>query len=154
MNNKEKFDMSRVCFTSRLQGVEAGCEGFFADHMSGLFECVTQNHTFRYGEISKIDAYSDFSFSMKGEQNKFRLFYLVKKPEKPRYRPFTWEDKEKVKMKWIKRKGGDRVEECIIDLRIADDATLMLNDKPADALLCHWEFLDGSPCGVEITEEK
>jgi len=67
--------------------------------------------------------------------------------QKPEYVPFTWEDREQLRGKWIKFKA-DNVHECcitsIFQLGISLEGNEYVDYKK---LFNAYEFIDGTPCG-------
>lgn len=70
---------------------------------------------------------------------------------KPKYRPFTWEDRDLIKGKWIRPKSGVDDEHLITLFSRAKENRLyvVINTSfiRADKFLEDYEFLDGTPCG-------
>ena len=78
---------------------------------------------------------------------RYEYTYAIK--EKPKeYVPFTWEDREQLKGKWIKHKEL-KDEELIISLTADEDDWIITHDKnlSGENLLDNYLFLDGSLCG-------
>jgi len=72
-------------------------------------------------------------------------------PEESKYRPFTFEDRELFKDKWIKYKNNEN--EVEIRLCFVDKFSVFSNELYTyEELLRCFTFLDGSPCGVKIEE--
>lgn len=74
-------------------------------------------------------------------------------PEEKKYRPFTWEERDQLRGKWVKNKEND-TENMIIGFFLDGgiDSKLHLSCDgwcTSESLLKHYEFLDGSPCGME-----
>lgn len=155
MNNEEKFDITKVRFGGYLRGLKVGSEGFFAQSLAELYHKVCGGKT-DYGKLKKIDK-TEASFVRDGDiyrECNYLYFYLVKEPKEKQYRPFTWEDREYLRGKWIRRKDSSDEEESIGEFYMSSSDTFKINLKSARELLDSWEFLDGLPCGVEITEEE
>ena len=79
---------------------------------------------------------------------------------KSKYRPFTWEEREKLRGKWIKSKSDKYIEEIITTLHLDEDGIFKIafqNSRyiTVQNLLESYEFIDGSPCGVlENTDQS
>ena len=67
-------------------------------------------------------------------------------PEEKKYRPFTFEDRELFLGRWVKNKNNNTE----IALNIISLTTVENCDY--EFLLSNYTFLDGSPCGKEVTE--
>lgn len=69
------------------------------------------------------------------------------------YVPFTWEDREQLRGRWIKFKHPGSAEFFISKLYNSDKHGLMANDYSASSLLDEATFLDtGKPVGKEVTQ--
>ena len=69
-------------------------------------------------------------------------------PPKPKYAPFTWEDREQLRGRWIIDSTGEQ--EYTIDDFLNDDGVLYICGHPAEYFL-NWRFLDtGEPVGRRI----
>ena len=68
-----------------------------------------------------------------------------------KYIPFTWEDREKLKGRWVKKKG-DRKSEKIINNVNGSGVIIGLQFILYDELLKDWLFDDGSPIGKEVED--
>ena len=78
---------------------------------------------------------------------RYEYTYAIK--EKPKeYIPFTWEDREQLRGKWIKHKKL-KDEELIISLTANEDDWIITHDAnlSGENLLNNYLFLDGSTCG-------
>lgn len=70
------------------------------------------------------------------------------KPE-VKVKPYTWDDREILRDKWIKDKKG--VQEYRIDNFVnTPNSEFKINGISAEYLLSHFTFLDGSPCGIVV----
>ena len=147
--NKEEFDITKVRFRDYLQGLNVGCEGYVADSLSSLHYHVTSNNPLFYKKIVKIDTITERSFGCDNGLE-WTYFYLVKEPK---YRPFTWEEREYLRGKWVKWSILDKGEKefQITSIRLLSNGVFRLNDgiTPED-LLENAQFLDGTPCGVLV----
>lgn len=69
----------------------------------------------------------------------------------PKYRPFTWEDRELLRNKWI-RNIGSGMESLIVEFGKTTDGRLVVHtftsSPVAEVLMEEFEFLDGTPCGI------
>lgn len=73
-------------------------------------------------------------------------------PEEKKYRPYTWEDMDKIfgrAFEHKRLKSKDAVKRVVYEYD-----TLYINGTPADSFLENYTWFDGSPCGVEITERE
>ena len=75
-------------------------------------------------------------------------------PEEPKYRPFTFEDRELFKDKWLMKKNNKAEAEYKI---IAIYSHYVLIEETAHSyvdlfnyFIFYFIFTDGSPCGVEV----
>lgn len=73
-------------------------------------------------------------------------------PKEKQYRLYTWEEREQLRGRWIRKKEAFGEEECIKELHISNIGTLLINLKHASEIFEFWEFLDGSPCGVPVED--
>lgn len=152
MSEEKIFDITKVRFKGYLCGLKAGCKGYFSDTMSGLQHCVEEDYQFNFGKIKKINENSESPFVNK-EDVEYRYFYLVEEPKGKMYRPYTWEEREQLRGKWIKRKDNAKDgEKLVIILYVTNDDLFMINNMNSEYVLDNYEFLDSSPCGVEIVE--
>lgn len=73
---------------------------------------------------------------------------------KPKYRPFTWEERDKLRGKWIINKAERNTERAITNFCLDRNGIFKIAYKDsscyitANRLLDQYEFADGSPCGV------
>ena len=74
-----------------------------------------------------------------------------KRIPKKKYIPFTWEDRDKLKGRWVKKKG-DRKSEKIINNVNGSSVIIGLQFILYDELLENWLFDDGSPIGKEVED--
>ena len=70
--------------------------------------------------------------------------------KEPTYRPFTFEDREVFRNKWIKHKEYN--DEYLILSCSCLEIRTSTGDLRYDTIFNKYIFLDGSPCGVEIKE--
>ena len=102
-----EFDITKVRFCEYLQGLKVGSEGYVADRMSSLYYRVTSKDAHFYKKIVTIDtAIIERCFGC-GDGIAFTYFYLVKEPK---YRPFTWEEREQLRGEWVKWIGINKGE--------------------------------------------
>lgn len=120
------------------------------------------NRAAKETEVVKFNELTFFSFigGNHKEIHKYKWYYATKEEifnssnikiekEKPKeYIPFTWEDREQLRGKWIKHKKFED-EELIISLTANEDDWLVKHDTilNGENLLNNYLFLDGSPCG-------
>ena len=99
------------------------------------------------GSIIVVSAYSTYefkhgeSFSTKQYYSKWRI------PKQKTYRPFTWEERDQLRGKWIKRKTSDL--ECCVTVINTEGIFLGGKTLPFCYLFENYTFFDGSPCGVK-----
>lgn len=146
-----KFDESNVINALHTDRAVIGSKGYFSDDIVDLKTMVEEEDTY----LNKLNGiYTEWCtfpfFSENG--HRYSLFYPVVMPKKKKLVPFTWEDREMLRGKWIRKK------ECTHEIRITnilfdgDDKELRINGISAANIFDKWEFLDGSPCGKEIDE--
>ena len=82
----------------------------------------------------------------------YGLFYPVVIPKKKKLVPFTWEDREMLRGKWIRRKDNHECESMINKVFIGINGNMYINNILATSLLNGWEFLDGKHFGKEVDE--
>ncbi len=68
-------------------------------------------------------------------------------PPQPEYVPFTWEDRELLRGKWVKSKSIDDPNEYLIQAITRQSVFLLGTAVPFGLLLKAYTFLDGTPCG-------
>lgn len=69
---------------------------------------------------------------------------------KPKYVPFTWEDREQLRGRWVIDGAGD--EQCIVRIEKYKHS-FCVNSVPIGDLLWGWTFLDtGEPVGKKVTQ--
>ena len=96
------------------------------------------------GSAIVVSAYSTYefkhgeSFSTKQYYSKWRI------PKQKTYRPFTWEERDQLRGKWIKRKTSDL--ECCVTV-INTEGIFLGKTLPFCYLFENYTFLDGSPVG-------
>ena len=77
-------------------------------------------------------------------------------PEEKTYRPFTWEERDQLRGKWVKKKNKEDKEdiEGMIDGLSMDFGGFLIYFSvyfvTNNELLDWYTFLDGSPCGVPV----
>jgi hypothetical protein len=71
------------------------------------------------------------------------------KPE-PKYAPFTWEDREQLRGRWVVQVESTGTEQMVNKLDLINN-DLFANNKLALELLTGWRFLDtGEPVGKKV----
>jgi hypothetical protein len=73
----------------------------------------------------------------------------------PRYRAYTFQDRDEFRGRWIRRKGDDSVEYCIIEL--ATSNVIFYGSKAIhnlDYLFENFEYADGTPFGKLLTPSE
>jgi len=80
--------------------------------------------------------------------------YHKKLPEK-KYVPFTWEDRDLLRGRWIKSKEDDK--ELMI-IGFSKEEVFLIHTDQGDiyhkGVLDFYTFLDGTPCGKLVEEEE
>lgn len=147
-----KFDESNVINALHTDRAVIGSKGYFSDDIVDLKTMAEEEEDAYLKELNAINTerctYPFFSEN----GHWYGLFYPVVIPKKKKLVPFTWEDREMLRGKWIRKK------ECTHEIRITtilfdgDDKKLRINGISAVDLFDKWEFLDGSPFGKEIDE--
>lgn len=81
----------------------------------------------------------------------FCYFYCqVYDAPEPKYVPFTWEDREQLRGRWIVDRD-DRFEEVIDNVSKTPDGILYANGYRSDYLMSAWTFLDtNEPVGKRV----
>jgi hypothetical protein len=73
------------------------------------------------------------------------------KPE-PKYAPFTWEDREQLRGRWVVQVESTGTEQMVNKLDLINN-DLFANNKLALELLTGWRFLDtGEPVGKRVMQ--
>lgn len=68
---------------------------------------------------------------------------------KPKYEPFRWEDREKLKGRWIAHNAGN-LEVCPMSF-FSTESNFFVGTQDAQKLLDHWHFMDtGEPVGGKV----
>lgn len=146
-----KFDESNVINALHTDRAVIGSKGYFSDDIVDLKTMAEEEDT-HLDELNTINTERCTYPFLSENGHWYGLFYPVVIPKKKKLVPFTWEDREMLRGKWIRRK------ECTNEIRITN---ILFNDKnkelcinyiSAANLLDKWEFLDGSPCGKEVDE--
>ena len=70
---------------------------------------------------------------------------IVNKPLEPEYEPFTYQEREFLRNKWIKHNKLE--EECFIHTIDEKGVIIGTDSVYYHELLLHYKFLDGTPCG-------
>lgn len=70
----------------------------------------------------------------------------------PKYRPFTWEEREELRGRYIREKSNRTTENIITSLYLDRNQVFKIGYEnsryiTAQKLLDSYEFIDGSPCG-------
>lgn len=147
-----KFDESNVINALHTDKAVIGSKGYFSDDIIDLKTMAEEEEDAYLKELNAINTdrctYPFFS----GNGHWYGLFYPVVIPKKKKLVPFTWEDREMLRGKWIRKKEYThemRITNIFFD---GDDKELRINGISAANIFDKWEFLDGSPCGKEIDE--
>lgn len=151
-----KFDITKVVYfkadAELSSDVKIGTKGYFADNITDLrYRVENERKNYYYDELKSINIDSDFLFHFVNLTMGYSLFYPGEEPKEKKYRPYTWEEREYLRGKWIKRKcDGKNDEELINNMYISNDNLFVINDKTSEHLLNYYTWLDDSPFGVEI----
>ena len=74
--------------------------------------------------------------------------------EEPKYRPFTWKDRDLIRNKWIRLKNNPHIEFQIHKINLDTNNCLYVKINSTyinhELLLNNYEFIDGTPCGVKV----
>lgn len=73
---------------------------------------------------------------------------IVNKPLEDKYEPFTYQDRELLRHKWIKHNKLE--EECFIHTIDEKGVIIGTDSVYYHELLLHYKFLDGTPCGKKV----
>lgn len=147
-----KFDESNVINALHTERAVIGSTGFFANGLNELKKHVSTNDTFRFGQLVSVSE-SDLDFPFyKSNLYGYSLFYPAELPKQKKLVPFTWEDREMLRGKWIRRKDNHECESMINKVFIGIDGNMYINNILATSLLNGWEFLDGKHFGKEVDE--
>lgn len=128
--------------------VEIGKEYYFADTPRECICCAKGNIGFRV--LNRVEKSADYPFGIGGG----RYAFLIRKKEPgKKYVPFDLskeEDRARLRGAWVKIKEQKSWEEIITSI----NSTFIFiggngedGIKP-DYLLKHYEFVDGTPCGI------
>lgn len=149
----EIFDITKVRFKGYLQGLKEGCVGYVADTLSELYDYVVHYNSIYYRQILKIMEPSEYPFVC-GRNFAYRYFYLVKEPEEKKYRSFTWEEREQLRGKWLKwvNSSNEEKEFQVTSMKLLTGNKFVINNGiTPDILLEKAQFIEGTPCGVEMS---
>lgn len=149
-----KFDESNVINALHTDRAVIGSKGYFSDDIVDLKTMAEEEEDTYLHELNAINTerctYPFFSEN----GHWYGLFYPVVMPKKKKLVPFTWEDREMLRGKWVKQKNSN-YEICLCSfLWDYDRQHLLINGITASDFLNTWEFLDGSPCGKEIDDDN
>lgn len=147
-----KFDESNVINALHTDRAVIGSKGYFSDDIVDLKTMAEEEEDTYLHELNAINTErcSYPFFSENGHW--YGLFYPVVIPKKKKLVPFTWEDREMLRGKWIRRKDNHKCESMMNKFHIGIEENMYINNILATSLLNGWEFSDGSPCGKEIDE--
>ena len=68
----------------------------------------------------------------------------------PQYVPYTWDDREELRGRWLKSKHAPHCEFVVLEFKSMSGIHLRVNGIDAVALLEHYVWLDGTPCGKKV----
>lgn len=68
----------------------------------------------------------------------------------PQYVPYTWDDREELRGRWLKSKHAPHYEFVVLEFKSMSGIHLRVNGIDAVALLRDYVWLDGSPCGKKV----
>lgn len=150
-----KFDIVKVVYLKEdnklSSDVKIGTKGYFADSIKDLRYRVENECKDFYDELRSIDEYLDFPFNFVNRVIGYVLFYPVEETKEKKYRPYKLEDFDKFFNKGFEHKKYKfRVRVNRIEY---ENNTLYINGVTAQNFLEKYVWLDGSPCGAEITNE-
>lgn len=115
-------------------------ESIIKVHCTGNIEEILKN---MYNLPIKVD------FNTGKSSHTIVTLEMDKKPSEPEYEPFTYEDRELLRNKWIRYKDAKR-EQIIYTM---DTDGVIIGDGiyvKYVTLLQFYKFLDGTPCGKKI----
>lgn len=143
-----KFDESNVINALHTDRAVIGSKGYFSDDIIDLKTMAEEDTCLN--ELKAINT-GRLTYPFLSENGHwYGLFYPVVIQKK--LVPFTWEDREMLRGKWIRNKERAheiRITNIFFD---RDDKELRIDGISAVNLFNKWEFLDGSPFGKEIDE--
>lgn len=70
----------------------------------------------------------------------------------PQYVPYTWDDREELRGRWLKSKHAPHCEFVVLEFKSMSGIHLRVNGIDAVALLEHYVWLDGTPCGKKVVQ--
>ena len=147
-----KFDESNVINGLHTDRAVIGSKGYFSDDIVYLKTMAEEEDTYYLRGLNGINTerctYPFFSEN----GHWYGLFYPVVIPKKKKLVPFTWEDREMLRGKWIRKKDNHECESMINKVSIGIDGNMYINNILATSLLNGWEFLDGKHFGKEVDE--
>ena len=68
----------------------------------------------------------------------------------PQYVPYTWDDREELRGRWLKSKYAPHYEFVVLEFKSMSGIHLRVNGIDAVALLRDYVWIDGSPCGKKV----
>lgn len=147
-----KFDESKVINALHTDRAEIGKKYYFSDSIGSLKFYVENEERSAIGILEKAHIeIVPYPFLEKKRNAVYSLIYPCEEPEK-KYVPFTWEDRNILRGKWIKNKNYNR--EYFIESIAKDAENLVVYTSNAELgsndLLTYYTFLDGTPCGKEV----
>lgn len=145
-----KFDINKLLtvkdtdsnVAEKLIGKKVYCADFVEDFI---------NNTAKVGVLQKIYSFNEVKCLYNYKVNGGHYLYIYPYEEPKNLIPFTSEDTEKLKGKWIKGKENSlskNIEQQIIRFDIIDNE-LYVNNCKSSVLLEEYTFQDGTPCGKE-----
>lgn len=136
--------------------VKPGEKGYAAKSFKDLICFIKEKGKSFYIEIKDVNPESTEPFISTGG-NKYSYFYSVEKPKEKKYRPYTWEEREQLRGKWVKYLNYDKTEKefQIIKMELTDKKEFFVgNGINPSTLLEACRFIDGTPCGVLVEDYK
>lgn len=137
------FKPGRIVTTFLPAEIVETWEEYIEDPFKDLKEAFEKGAIIEYYD----EPYQMWIIATDPSWNKFSKYRI--KPE-PKYIPFTWEDREELRGKWLKRKDYN-VEKLPTTICNKD---VMIGDQfySYKELLKDFTFLDGTPCGKLVKE--
>ena len=155
------FDINKVVYLKAEKElscvVKIGTKGYIADNIADLRYLIENEWKYYYDELRSIDEDSDFPFNFVNTAIGYKLFYPVEEPKEKKYRPYTWEEREHLRGKWVKwtNSNNEKKEFQITNMELlTNDKFIINNGITPEILLDMAKFLDGSPCGVFVGDEE
>lgn len=156
-----KFDRNKLLTIKDVEKAKEliGKKVFIANGLKRLRYYVEMGIEVR--TLKKVSGFSDRPFYYEESSRPGSVCYPYEEPQK-KYEPFTWEDRELLRGKWVRLKSDPSTESQIVELIHKDENEYNgdleighfnnFDEMPAGVLLADFEFVDGTPCGKEVEE--